>query len=232
MVGASISRRRRDPSRAWRDDLGIVEAATLTLLGLIIGFSFSMAVDRYNQRKNYEEEEANAIGTEYLRIGLLQAAEVAKGRGLLVNYLDQRVLFYTATDAQQLGQIDARTDKLQTELWSVIQAAGIAQPTPVVALTVAGMNDVLNSQGYAQAAWWNRIPVTAWALMLAIAICANVLFGCSAKDTKAKPVLLLVLPLIVSIAFLLIADIESPRGGFIRVVPQNLVNLSQSLHQK
>ena len=114
----------------------------------------------------------------------------------------------------------------------MVQAAGIAQPNPVVALVVAGMNDVLNSQGYAQAALWNRIPFTAWALMLAIAICANLLFGCSAKETKVKPLLLLVLPLIVSIAFLLIADIESPRQGFIRVVPQNLLKLSQSLHQK
>ena len=231
-LGTSISRRRRDSTGAWRDDLGIVEAATLTLLALIIGFSFSMAVDRYNQRKNYEEEEANAIGTEYLRLGLLQAAEVEKGRGLLVNYLEQRVLFYTATDGPKLQQIDAQTDKLQTELWSVVQAAGIAQPNPVVALVVAGMNDVLNSQGYAQAAWWNRIPVAAWVLMLAIAICANLLLGCSAKETKVKPLLLLVLPLIVSIAFLLIADIESPRQGFIRVVPQNLLKLSQSLHQK
>ncbi len=231
-LGTLIRRRRRDSTGAWRDDLGIVEAATLTLLALIIGFSFSMAVDRYNQRKNYEEDEANAIGTEYLRVGLLQAADVVKVRGLLVQYLDQRVLFYTATDEQQLQQINARTDKLQTELWSVVQAAGSAQPTPVVALAVAGMNDVLNSQGYAQAAWWNRIPVTAWALMLAIAVCANLLFGCSAKETKVKFVLLLVLPLIVSIAFLLIADIESPRQGFIRVVPQNLLSLSQSLHLK
>ena len=61
-----------------RGDFGIIEAATLTLLSLLIGFSFSMAVDRYNLRKNYEEAEANAIGTEYLRIGLLPAAEVAK----------------------------------------------------------------------------------------------------------------------------------------------------------
>ena len=43
-------------------------AASLTLPGLIIGFTFSMAIDRYDQRKNYEEAEANAIGTEYLRI--------------------------------------------------------------------------------------------------------------------------------------------------------------------
>ena len=61
-----------------RDDFGVILAATLTLLGLIIGFSFSMAISRYDQRKNLEEEEANAIGTEYLRAELLPAANGKK----------------------------------------------------------------------------------------------------------------------------------------------------------
>jgi hypothetical protein len=59
-------------------------------------FSGAEPVDRYNQRKNYEEEEANAIGTEYLWIGLLPAADVAGVRAQLLNYLDQRILFYTS----------------------------------------------------------------------------------------------------------------------------------------
>ncbi|MGP8195942.1 MAG: hypothetical protein ACLQSW_09870, partial [Syntrophobacteraceae bacterium] len=69
-----------------------------------------------------------------------------------------------------------------------------------------------------------------WALMLAIAICSNVLVGFGSRNDKPKFILLLVLPFIVSIAFLLIADIDSPRAGLIRVVPQNLLSLSQSLH--
>jgi hypothetical protein len=190
-----------------------------------------MAVERYNLRKNYEEAEANAIGTEYLRVGLLPSSDAGL-RGLLLNYLDQRVLFYTTSNDQELRQIDARTTKLQAALWSAVQAAALAQPTPVIALAVAGMNDVLNSQGYTQAAWWNRIPVSAWSLMVGIAICANFLIGYSARTPKTESILLLVLPLIVSIAFLLIADIESPRGGLIHVRPQNLLSLSHSLHQQ
>jgi len=231
-VGVSISKRQRPLTSEVREDLNIIQAATLTLLGLIIAFSFSMAVDRYNQRKNYEEAEANAIGTEYLRVGLLPSTDVAKVRALILNYLDQRVLFYTASDEQQLRQINAQTAKLQTELWFSVLASAGAQPTPVVALAVAGMNDVLNSQGYTQAAWWDRIPVSAWALQLVIAICANFLIGYGARNPKEKPSLLLVLPLLVSIAFVLIADIESPRGGLIRVNPQNLLSLSQSLHSQ
>jgi len=91
------------------------------------------------------------------------------------------------------------------------------------------MNDVLNSQGYTQAAWWNRIPIAAWSLMAAIAICSNALVGFGARDAKAEYRLLLILPIVVSIAFFLIADIDSPRGGLIRVSPQNLLSLSQSL---
>jgi hypothetical protein len=210
-----------------RADFGDVLAATLTLLALIVGFSFSMAVNRYDQRKNYEEAEANAIGTEYVRADLLPAADSVKLRDLLRKYLEQRILFYTTPDEHRLKQIDADTAKLQSDLWSVAQSAASAQPTPVTALAVSGMNDVLNSQGYTQAAWWNRIPIAAWALMGAIAICCNLLFGYHAR--KPGALLFLVLPLTVSIAFFLIADIDSPRGGVIRVLPQNLVSLSQSM---
>ena len=160
---------------------------------------------------------------------MLPTADAAKVRALLLSYLDQRVLFYTARDEQQLQQIYAETVRLQAQLWSSVVAPASAQPTPLMALALAGMNDVLNSQGYTQAAWWNRIPIAAWALMAAMAICSTMLVGIGARTDKANSRLLLVLPLVVSIAFFLIADLDSPRRGVIRVIPQNLLSLSQSL---
>lgn len=228
-IGASFLGRLRKLEEDIRGDFGVILAATLTLLGLIIGFSFSMAISRHDQRKNYEEAEANAIGTEYVRADLLPAADAAKVRALLRNYLDQRVLFYVTRNEQQIRQINARTAELQTELWSAVLAPAAAQPTPVVTLAVSGMNDVLNSQGYTQAAWWNRIPIAAWGLMAVIAICCNLLIGYGARNVKAEGILLLILPLVVSISFFLIADIDSPRGGVIRVNPQNLASLVESL---
>ena len=111
-----------------------------------------MAISRYDQRKNLEEEEANAIGTEYVRADLLPAADAAKTRALLRRYADERILFYTTRDFQEVQRINARTTQLQNELWAVIAARTTASPTPVTALVVSGMNDVLNSQGYTQAA--------------------------------------------------------------------------------
>lgn len=227
-VGVSALGRRHGLEDVAREDFGVILAATLTLLGLIIGFSFSMAVSRYDQRKNYEEAEANAIGTAIVRAGLLPSADATKVRVLLTGYLDQRISFYVTRDELRLREINARTAQLQGELWSAVQAPAVAQPNPVVALAVAGMNDVLNSQGYTQAAWWNRIPHAAWGLMALIAICCNLLIGYGARNTKGG-LLLLILPLVVSIAFLLIADIDSPRGGLIHVYPQNLQSLSGSL---
>ena len=143
-----------------REDFSIVQTATLTLLGLIIGFSFSMAIARYDLRKTYEEAEANAIGTEYVRAGLLPLADAAQVRVLLKKYTDLRISFYRTRNDQELQQINADTSQLQTQMWSLVQTPALAQPTPVIALAVSGMNDVLNSQGYTQAAWWNRIPDT------------------------------------------------------------------------
>jgi hypothetical protein len=228
-IGVLFRTRLRSLEEDERQDFVVVLTATMTLLGLLIGFSFSMAISRYDQRKNYEAEEANAIGTEYVRATLLPAADATRVRGLLTSYLDQRVLFYETRDQHLLGKVDTYTAQLQSELWSVVQAAAARDPTPPVALAAAGMNDVLNSQGYTQAAWWNRIPIAAWVLMATIAVGCNLLIGYGAHRT-GKNLVFLVLPLAVSISFLLIADIDSPRGGVIRVLPRNLVSLSQSLH--
>ena len=212
-----------------RQTFGYVLGASLTLLGLIIGFSFSMATTRYDQRKNYEEDEANAIGTEYLRADLLPAAEGAKARALLTNYLDLRIQFYLAQDGPDLQRINDSTARLQAEMWSAVRAPAAAQPTPVMALAVSGMNDVLNSQGYTQAAWWNRIPPAAWGLMGAMGFVCNFLVGYGARGVKAGGKLLPVLPLVLAIAFMLIADIDAPRHGIIRLKPLNLMSLAESL---
>jgi hypothetical protein len=228
-LGWFFLRRRYSLEQETREDFGFILGASLTLLGLIIGFSFSMATSRYDQRKNYEEGEANAIGTEYLRADLLPASDAAKVRALLKKYLDQRIQFYLAQDESEARRINNITAQLQNDLWSAVRAPTAAQPTPIVALTVSGMNDVLNSQGYTQAAWWNRIPTAAWALMAGIAVGCNLLIGYGSRGAKSGAKLLPVLPLVISIAFMLIADIDTPHSGIIRVSPQNLMSLAQSL---
>jgi len=123
--------------------------------------------------------------------------------------------------------IGARTARLQAELWSTVTAPALAQQTQVTALAVSGMNDVLNSQGYTQAAWWNRIPIGAWVLLISISIFCNILIGYAAHS---RGPLLLILPIALSVSLFLISDIDSPRRGIISVRPQNLESLAASLH--
>jgi hypothetical protein len=228
-TGIFLRKRRSKMEEEARHDLDIIVSAVLTLLGLVIGFSLSMATNRYDLRKNYEEAEANAIGTEYVRANLLPATEASRARALLKEYLDQRILFYESRDERELQQINAQTVQLQGQLWSTVQVSASAQPTPTIALAVSGMNDVLNSQGYTQAAWWNHIPVGTWLLMGTVAIISNFLLGYGTISTDEGIVRLLALPLVLCISFFLIADIDSPRRGIIFVRPQNLISLAQSI---
>jgi hypothetical protein len=213
-----------------RADFDVTQAATLTLLGIVIGFTFSMAVARYDQRKDYEEEEANAIGTEYLRVELLPAADAGAAQEFLKKYLDQRIVWYQNRDLGLLEKINRDTAQVQAGLWSAVRKGVQGQPTAVVSLTVSGVNDALNREGYTEAAWSNRIPAGAWIMMEMVAVFGCLLLGLGAyKPTRFVSV---VLPLVISIALFLIADLDSPRKGLIRVRPENLLSLSESLNQR
>jgi hypothetical protein len=211
------------------EDFAVVRTACLTTLGLLIGFTFSMAISRYDLRNNNEEAEANAIRTAYLRADLLPASQASAVRGHLRNYLDLRIAFFKSRDEDELRRIEEDTVRLQAGLWSGVQPALQTQPPSVAALALAGVNEVLNTKGYTQAAWLNRIPGPAWALVMTMAVCGNLLVGHGERSEKPNPSLLIVLPLVVSIALLLIADIDNPRSGFIHIVPRNLLQLVREL---
>ena len=211
-------------------DLGIIQTATLTLLALIIGFTFSMAIARYDLRQTYEEAEANAIGTEFLRADLLPSKTAENIKGLLKEYLDQRILFYSKQDRETAKQITQRTLALESAMWNELLPVARTQSTPTIALVVSGMNDVINSHGYTQAAWWNRIPAAAWWLMAAIAVGANMLVGFGARNFRRNVCLFMIFPTMIAISFFLIADIDSPRGGVIRIDPRNLNDLKQNMN--
>jgi hypothetical protein len=210
------------------NELAIVQSAALTLLGLIVGFSFAMAISRYDQRKGLEEAEANAIGTEYLRAGLMPDDAAAKARNALKRYLDLRIQYYLAPDEGELARIGAERAKLEADLWAAARSLSEVSPTPVMALVASGLNDVFNSTDATAAGWLDRIPVPAWWLLAIIGVAANVMLGFGAR--RFDPLLLVVVPLTVAISAFLIADIDSPRGGVVQVQPENLIRLAKSLN--
>jgi hypothetical protein len=186
-----------------------------------------MAISRYDLRKNCELAEAVAIGAAHTRADLMPPADAAKTQSLLRKYLDQRLLFYTTRPSDQREAITAETARLQSELWFTIRAAIAAVPPPLMGLLVTALTDLVNSQRSSQAAWLNRIPAAAWALMATIAVGTCGLIGYRARQTDWLA--FLIVPLAASVSFFLIADLDSPVGGAIRVNPQSLAAVSRSL---
>ncbi|HUE44441.1 MAG TPA: hypothetical protein VMP12_12780 [Candidatus Sulfotelmatobacter sp.] len=226
-IGLAFRKKHHGIADQDTEDFTFIVGATLTLLGLIIGFTFSMSVSRYDQRMSFEEQEANAIGTEYLRVDAVPAADAAKIRSLLKLYLDKRIAYYTSRDQTQIAAINAATMQLQNQLWTAAITPAKAEPSPLTGLVVSGMNDVLDAQGYAQAAWWNRIPAAAWILLVTISVFCNLLIGYGVR--LKSELLFLILPIVLSISLFLIADIDSPRRGVIHIRAQNLQTLAEWL---
>jgi hypothetical protein len=227
--GAYVLRRVAPLPEEDREDFNLVQTATLTLLALLVGFSLSMAVGRYDQRKNLEESEANAIGTEYARADLANAAVSAKIKAGLLRYTELRLADFRTRDRQEIERIGRDTAALQADLWRLATQVAQEQPTPIGALVVAGMNDVLNSQDYTAAARINHIPLGAWFLMILIAVFGCVVQGYGTKGKLRRGLLITVLPVTVALSLALIADIDSPRAGLIRVQPLDLGRLHESL---
>lgn len=227
--GAHVLRRFAVLPPEDREDFNIIQTSTLTLLALLVGFSLSMAVNRYDLRKTLEESEANAIGTEYARADLVDAATGAKIKSALLRYTKLRLANYTTRAPDALATIVRDTSNVETELWQLATQVAKDQPTPIGALVVAGMNDVLNSQDYSEAVRINHIPLGAWYLMIIIALLGCVMQGYGAKGKLTKGLLITILPATVALSLALIADIDSPKGGLIRVEPRDLTRLLQSI---
>jgi hypothetical protein len=227
-LGHALRKRGAPAAAGERATFNTILGSTLTLLALIIGFTFSMSVNRYDGRKSFEAAEATAIGAEYFRADLLPPVAAARMRALLVGYAEQRIQWYRVSDPARVARIQSETARLQSELWSAVTGPANAAPNSLTAaLAVWGMNDILDAQSFAAAASRNHIPIGAWVLMLLIAFAGNLLLG--AHEQRASAAILIVLPVVVSVPFLLIADIDSPRAGIIRVPPTNLIVLAQTL---
>ena len=230
-LGAALRRIEFKRNPRSTTDASIVQNATLTLLALMIGFTFSMSINRYDQRKLYEEAEANAIGTEYLRADLLPTAAATEAKLQLKKYLQYRIAEYQALSPTEIQKLSVEVFRQQNLLWTTILPVVKAQQTPINALVATGMNDVINSASDTEAAWLNRIPPAAWTLLFIIAIFSSIAVGFSATTFRANRILFLSIPFVVSASFFLIADIDGPRHGIIKVLPVNLISLDLLLNK-
>lgn len=225
----AFAKRRDDDD--WEKEVHQTRNQIAVLLSLLIGFTMSMALSRFDQRKELVIEEANAIGTAYLRAGMQAEPIRSAAPGLFRDYVDARLaIFGTASDIDDQSPAVKRARQIQDELWRQATVAAQQTPTPITGLYVSALNDVIDIDAKRVAARRNRVPQDIWALMTVLAILTSLIIGYGQRHRAALATFIPVLTVAISMS--LIADLDSPVNGLIQVSQQSMQMLSDDLHKQ
>ncbi len=198
-----------------------IQAGVLGLLALLLGFSFNMALQRFDARSTATIEESNAIGTAWLRTTLLPDETASEVASLLSDYVDVRLEgggIDMANPARR-EEIAARTLQLQAQLWQVvIDAAASDLPPAKTSLVIQALNQMIDAYGKRQAQLDKHVPEVVLLLLFVIFIVAGTILGAAAGLAGGRPLLATVsmTSLIVLVIFIVI-DLDRPRRGLIQV---------------
>ena len=224
--------RRRRSEQEDRPPVGEMVAATLALLALMLAFAFGLAASRHDVRRGLVVDEANAIGTTYLRAALLPEPHRTGVRALLREYVDIRL---EAVEPGKLSRSIRRSEELHARLWAHAVAVGEKDPRSiVVGLFIGSLNDVidLHTKRLALGAG-NRIPGTIWTALYFVAILGTCVMGYHAGLAgSGRSLAILALVLAFSAVMTLIADLDRPQAGMLRVSQQAMTDLRNSFMAK
>lgn len=216
-------------------NIGSLEGTVFALLGLLIAFTFSGALTRFDVRRAQAVEEANAIGTAYLRVDLLPASAQPRLRESFRNYVDSRIETYRkGSDLGAARRELARSQELQQEIWSQAVAAtrlpDARAGTEV--LVMPALNQMFDITTVRIVATQMHPPVIVYAMLIGLALASALLAGYQSAGQKAHDWLHQIgFAAIVALTAYVILDIEYPRLGFVRIdaIDQVLVNVRASM---
>lgn len=218
-----------------RSQVSTIQGATLGLLALLLGFTFAMAMSRYDTRKLLVLEEANAIGTTFLRAQLLPEPPRQEIFKLLRRYVEVRLEFYEAgIDQKRLDKATEATEKLQRQLWSHAAALGEKDPRAITTgLFLQSLNEVIDIHAKRMTALENHVPEIIIFLLYFVAIIATGLigYGCGFSGLRNFFVTM-VSSILIAAVILVIIDLDRPRQGLIKVSQQRMVELRDSLKER
>jgi uncharacterized membrane protein YtjA (UPF0391 family) len=212
--------------------VGSLQAALLGMLALLLGFSFAMAVARYELRKSLVLKEANAIGTTHLRTDFLPADQGPEAKRLLRAYVDSRLEFVeSGVNAARLERTYATAATVQAQLWSMAGVAAAQDPKSVpTGLYIAALNDLIDVSEERRAAFNNHVPEAVLALIIAVSCGALGFVGCSSglagRKQRASTITFTILSALILIVIL---DMDRPRNGLIQISQDSMLRLQASL---
>ncbi|MCF3947922.1 hypothetical protein AiwAL_17115 [Acidiphilium sp. AL] len=208
--------------------LGPVQGAVLGLAGLMLGFSFSMALSRYEQRRSLVVDEANAIGTTYLRAGLLAPDLRDAARPLLRRYVTARLAYFgAAEDRHEIAAAEASAARLQVALWRIAEQASAVAPNAITGSFIRSLNQTIDLEAERDAARHNRLPGTVWVVLITVTAGASFFTGLLLRGRYRAT--LAALPVILAIVLGLIAELDTPRAGLLTISQHSMERLEASL---
>lgn len=227
-VGSAL--RRWHDRRRGEDDRELEEfsmSSVLGLLALLIGFTFSLALQRYELRRDLVIQEANALGTTWLRLALLDAGDQARLRPLMRSYVDARIAFGAAGNADEIAAANRRTDAVQQRLWQdAAVALAPARSTVLAALVLGPLNESIDLAGARKAQRDASIPARLLRVLLGYALVSAAMIGYQRGRFRAASTVIL---LLFTLAGTVILDLDRPTTGGILEPQTPMLDLQRSI---
>jgi len=224
-----LERETRKDAETWHQDYdGYIVSAVLGLLALLLGFTFSLAIGRYEERRALVVEEANALGTAYLRAQLLDAPHRQRLSRLLIAFTDSEIKLGTVNHPANIRELIAANDALQSDLWAATAAAFDSVRTiPLSLAIVQAMNAVIDDSAARRATRTVHIPTEVFAVLFVYLIGTAIVLGyvLAAGRGRLAAVFLLIL---LCLSFLVVVDIDRPTSGGIRESQQAMEDALRS----
>jgi Protein of unknown function (DUF4239) len=216
---------------ARKGQIAGIQGAVLGLLALLLGFTFAMAVGRYEKRRELVLQEANAIGTTYLRASLLSETHRTDVEQLLRRYVDVRLDFYEAgSDETRQARAEKDATGIQRQLWQHAVDAGRESPSPLVASFISALNETIDLDATRLNASRAHVPGAVWLLVLAVAAsgCCASGYGAGSSGVRSN-FANIALPLLIAVVITLLVDLDRPHSGLIQISQQPMLDLKPGL---
>jgi hypothetical protein len=233
-VGRIAARRTQRPDGMEKQDIALILGAVMTLLVFMLGFTYAMSENRFEMRRQLVIEEANAIGTTYLRAQTLPEPRSTEMQALLRQYVALRVedAESVAARPEKLGEADKRAKALLGSMWSHATTLAKEYPNPIVSIFLQTLNAMIDIHAQRLAAFRNRVPVTIYLVLFLISATALWMVGYYfGRYQQRARFLSVMLALLFPTVMWLILDLDQPVSGAIRASQQSLIELHMDLNQ-
>lgn len=233
-LGYRVGRwRRSEADIGAKTQTNAIQAAMLGLLALLLGFTFTMALQRFDARSETVLEEANAIGTAYLRTQLLPEVHRQEAKDMLADYVELRIAGNKVdlTQAETRRAHQRQVEEAQDALWRVAIDAAATDPRPVTSgLFIQSLNELIDAYGARNAALRKHVPEVVLFLLFAVFVIAGAVLGYSGGLEGGRPFLATFsMSLLIVLVIFIIIDLDRPRRGLIEVSQESMLDLGDGI---